>query len=155
MTTYRQTQAGRVILIALAIAALIVLETAPRTGPVAALPWVVTGILLVSAVLFASLTIEIGDGRLRWRFGPGWIRKSVAIADIEHVQAVRNSWIYGWGIHLTPQGWLYNVSGLDAVQVRLKNGKQFRLGTAEPDRLVAALVEAGVGEGDVREGYKS
>jgi len=90
-------------------------------------------------VLLGSLTVEIREGFLRWRFGPGLIRKQVRLAEIERTQAVRNRWYYGWGIRLTPHGWLYNVSGLEAVEVQLHTGKKFRLGTDEPEELVRAL----------------
>ncbi len=46
------------------------------------------------------------------------------------------------GIHLTPEGWLYNVSGFRAVAVRLKSGKRFLLGTDEPERLCQAISRA-------------
>jgi hypothetical protein len=36
-------------------------------------------------------------------------------------------------------GWLYNVSGLRAVEVGLKSGRKYRVGTDEPERLEAAL----------------
>ena len=36
-------------------------------------------------------------------------------------------------------GWMYNVWGLDAVQLELQSGKSFRIGTDDPDGLVAAL----------------
>jgi len=99
-------------------------------------------IIIIAAILFASLTIEIKDNVLAWHFGPGLIRKRVQVADIEQAEPVRNSWFYGWGIRLTPYGWLYNVSGLEAVQIRLKNGKTFRLGTDEPQRLCEAINQA-------------
>ena len=47
--------------------------------------------------------------------------------------------MYGWGIHLTPRGGLYNVSGFRAVAVRLKGGKRFLLGTDEPERVCEAI----------------
>ncbi len=50
-----------------------------------------------------------------------------------------NRWYYGWGIRLTPHGRLYNLSGLEAVEVQLNTGKKFRIGTDEPDALVRAL----------------
>jgi hypothetical protein len=43
------------------------------------------------------------------------------------------------GIHLSRFGWLYNVSGFDAVAIILKSGKRFALGTDEPDALLQAL----------------
>ena len=35
--------------------------------------------------------------------------------------------------------WLYNVSGFDAVELRLKSGDVYRLGTDDPEGLSAAL----------------
>jgi len=96
-------------------------------------------ILVVVAVLFRSLTITIEGGRLAWSFGPGIIRKAVSVAGIASVEATRTSVIAGWGIHWTPRGVLYNVSGRDAVHIRQSDGGQFLLGTDEPAKLVEAI----------------
>jgi hypothetical protein len=58
------------------------------------------------------------------------------------ITPARNSWPYGWGIHRTPHGWLYNVSGWEAVEVALASGKRLRLGTDEPRRLTQVLLVA-------------
>ena len=89
--------------------------------------------------LFHSLTIEIADGELRWWFGPGWIRKRVPLATVASAKVVRTSLLEGWGIHYSRFGWLYNVSGFDAVAVTLNNGKRFCLGSDEPETLAAEL----------------
>ena len=57
-------------------------------------------------------------------------------------RAVRNPFYYGWGTRLTPHGWLYNVSGFDAVEVEFKTGKKVRIGTDESQTLDAAIQEA-------------
>jgi len=36
-------------------------------------------------------------------------------------------------------GWMYNVWGLDAVELNLTSGKVFRIGTDEPAELLAAV----------------
>ena len=36
-------------------------------------------------------------------------------------------------------GWLYNVSGLDAVAIRLRDERKFALGTDDPEALVDAI----------------
>jgi hypothetical protein len=103
-------------------------------------PWLVAvPIMLVCGWLFHSLTIEIDDRELRWRFGPGWIRKSVPLNEIVSARPVRTNFIEGWGIHLSRFGWLYNVSGRDAVAIRLGSGKQFALGTDDTATLVSHL----------------
>jgi hypothetical protein len=103
------------------------------------LPLAVTILLLVVAVLFGSLTVTVGTRDLVIRFGPGPIGKRWQLAEITDAQAVTNPWWYGWGIRVTPVGWLYNVSGLGAVEIRLSSGKRARIGTDEPERLAAAI----------------
>jgi hypothetical protein len=89
-------------------------------------------ILLVSLALFYKLRITIEDDILYASFGMGIIRKNVRLADIAGCEAIRTRWWYGWGIHLTPYGWLYNVSGFDAVAITLRDGRKLTLGTDDP-----------------------
>jgi len=74
-------------------------------------------------------------------FGPGFWRKDTPLGDIASVERTRSSALEGWGIRITPRGMLYNVAGRDAVEVRLATGRRFRLGTDDPDGLVAAVRE--------------
>ncbi len=91
------------------------------------------------ALLFHNLTVEIDATPLRFRFGVGLIRQRIPLAEIVAVQPVHNSWWYGWGIHRTPHGGLYNGSGGEAVEIALASGQRCRLGTDEPRRLALAL----------------
>ncbi len=99
-------------------------------------------ILPLVMVLFGWLTVEVSDEHVVWWFGPGLIRRRIRVADIRSVAALRNRWYYGWGLRLTPHGWLYNVSGLDAVELELVNGRRVRVGTDEPQELVRAIQSA-------------
>lgn len=96
------------------------------------IPAILLGIV---ALLFGTLTVEVDDRAIRLWFGIGLIRKTIPLAEILSSRPVRNRWWWGWGIRAIPGGWLYNVSGLDAVEVVLRNGKVFRIGTDEPQRL--------------------
>ncbi len=145
---YRHTQTGTWLVAAILTglvgmaAALVVapLEDAGRPALWAALP----GLVLMggAAIVFRSLTVTLQSGVLGWRFGPGVFGSSVHVADIDAVEPARTSLMAGWGIHWTRRGWLYNVSGRDAVLVRMRNGRSFLLGTDEPDRLVRAIRDA-------------
>jgi hypothetical protein len=57
------------------------------------------------------------------------------------VTRVRNPWYYGWGIRFISNGMVYNVSGFDAVEIALADGRRVRLGTDEPDAVIAALAQ--------------
>src|SRR5262249_23682326 len=96
-------------------------------------------LFLITIVAFYKLTITIDGEILCASFGVGLVRKKVALVEIAACEPIRIRWWYGWGIHLTPYGWLYNVSGLDAVAITLRNGRKFALGTDDPDGLVAAI----------------
>lgn len=97
-------------------------------------------IFVIAGWLFHSLRIDVTETEVRWRFGPGLVRKSVARGDIASAEPVRTSFIEGWGIHVSRFGWLYNVSGYDAVAVTLRDGRKFALGTDEPLALAAVLM---------------
>jgi hypothetical protein len=111
--------------------------------PVArAVLWMMVPLLLFLLVTFWSLTITVTERELRWKLGVGIVRKRVPLSEIEHVEPIRNSPIWGWGIRWTPKGWLYNVHGLDSVLIRLRSGKQFMLGTDQPRELAARIESA-------------
>jgi hypothetical protein len=135
---YRHTQIGWVLLAALAAGAGVVVFAAGKAG------WstpasVVLTLLIAVAVLFCTLTVMINGGLIECRYGPGLIRKYVPLATVRGVRTVRTAWYQGWGIRLTSDGWLFNVSGLDAVEVELSDGKRIRIGTDEPQALAAAI----------------
>ena len=58
------------------------------------------------------------------------------------VTVVRNRWWNGFRIRTAPRFTLYNVSGLDAVELKLKSGEVRRIGTGDPEGLAAALQSA-------------
>ena len=136
MKTYQHKQRATLILAVLGVMVLVDLVLGAWFTK---LSWLVIPVLTIGAWLFHSLTVEITEGELRWRFGPGLIRKRVPLDQIVSVQAVRTNWLEGWGIHLSRYGWLYNVSGFDAVAIKMKNGQHFALGTDEPEKLAAQL----------------
>ena len=138
MTLYRHTQVGTLLIWIFSLSFLFLLILTPLaqffTGMIA--------LFLAILLLFGWLTVEISPEFLVCLFGVGLIRKRLALRDIEEVQAVRNRWYYGWGIRLTPYGWLYNVSGLNAVQIRMSIGKSYRIGTDQPQELLRAISES-------------
>jgi hypothetical protein len=76
---------------------------------------------------------------VRRHFGLGLLRYRLARRHIASVRIVRNSWLSGFGVRVRPGFRLYNVSGLDAIELTLKDGEVRRLGTDDPQGLVAAL----------------
>lgn len=90
---------------------------------------------------FVSLKVTIDEKYLLIKFGYGIYKKSFLLNDIVSAKTVRNHWYYGWGIRVWfwPKMWIYNVSGFDAVEMKLKNGKTYRIGTNEAKKLDQAI----------------
>jgi hypothetical protein len=135
--TYHHTQRGTLIVIVCLALALIDAAIVWRVGQSsAAIPLIA---LIAVAVAFSSLTVEVNGKELRWYFGPGLWTYRLPIDEIETVAVVRNQWWNGFGIRMRPGFRLYNVSGLDAVELRLKSGDIRRIGTDDTQGLSAAL----------------
>jgi len=136
VTRYEHTQIGHVIIWSLL--AIILIASGGLISHHAP-PVIVAVILLVCVVLFYRLKITIENETLCASFGPGVIRKRVRLAEIAGCEPIRSRRWYGWGIHPTPYGWLYNVSGCDAVAITLRDGQKIALGTDDPHGLIAAI----------------
>jgi hypothetical protein len=144
---YQHTQFGTVVVGSLAASALVLVGLGLALGDRV---FTLGGPIMMGIVglLFYDLTVEIDATHLTFRFGIGLIRKRIPLAEIVAVSPVRNSWLYGWGIHRIQHGWLYNVSGWEAVEITLISGKRLRLGTDQPQRLAQALLLAAKQERD-------
>ena len=140
MTRYERTQTGcAMIWILFAAALLVATGQFFHTPPAREISVIVSILLLITIAGFYKLTIMIDTEVLRWSFGIGVISKKVPIAEIAACEPIRIRWWYGWGIHLTPYGWLYNVAGWNAVAITLRNGRKFALGTDDPQGLTEAI----------------
>jgi len=149
MTTYKHTQICYLMLsITFTVLVLFTwLQIAARAEPPSvdsgtnfAITATMTFILFVLAS-FSTLTIVINEQLLKIRFGWGIFRKKFSPTEIVSVRKVKNHWYYGWGIRLWfwPYMWIYNVSGFDAIEIIMKNGKIYRIGTDEPEKLETAI----------------
>ncbi|MFB6271699.1 MAG: hypothetical protein ABEL51_02270 [Salinibacter sp.] len=140
---YEHTQVGYVTGgLALAVLPFIYYAFMVEDGEIGVFAYAMLGAFGVLAVLFSSLTVKVTDRELLFYFGPGFWTRRFALEDIISVEVVRNSALYGWGIRYTHHGWLYNVSGLDAVEVTVRRQEQLRIGTDEPEALKRAVEAA-------------
>ncbi len=136
---YRHSQKGWFIVAALTAGiALMVFDLLAggfRTGSFAGLLLLVTALLL-----FYRLHVTLEDDVLTIRFGIGIIKKRLRLDDVESVRTVKNPWYWGWGIRwIGKRAWLFNVSGLDAVELKMKSGRVYRIGADRPEALEAAV----------------
>ena len=131
---YKHSQGGGLIVLTLGAFAVwlgYLVYRSHQPGPLVPLT-----VLLLAVVLFWRLTVEMDDEFIEVRFGPGVVRKKWRLSEIESCGPVRNRWWHGWGVRwIGKKTWLFNISGLDAVQLCMKDEKIFRIGTNEPRKL--------------------
>ena len=138
MKKYKHTQIGYLLIAALGAAVLmignLVLATNFNTSAILLLTF-----MILCLVLFATLTVQVNAQEINLHFGIGVIRKRFALKDVQTYRVVKNPWYYGWGIHLIPGGWLYNVSGWEALELQMKDGRKYRIGTDDTRGLIDAI----------------
>ena len=126
--------------VGLGLALLVTLSLSAAT--LAAVPWLVValfGLLALGLLTYATLTVQVDSESVLVRFGIGFIRKSIPLADIVRCDVVRTPTWWGWGMHWTPSGWLYNVSGRAAVRLQMRSQRPVMIGSDEAERLKAAI----------------
>ena len=138
MKQYKHTQIGYLLIIVFSVTIILVGTLVFRTNFTPGLVFIFAFTVLCLAV-FSRLTVEVDDQALDLRFGVGVIRKRFLLKDVEAYRAVKNPWYYSWGIHIIPNGLIFNVSGLEAVELQMKNGRRYRIGTDDPEGLVNAV----------------
>lgn len=149
---YKHTQVGYLmIIVTLAVLALFmrvyILASAEPPSADSGTNFAITATMILILLIlasFGSLQVIIDEKYLRIKFGYGIFRKKFLLDEIVTAKTAKNHWYYGWGIRwcFWSRMWVYNVSGFDAVEIALKNGKIHRIGTDEPEKLEQALLQS-------------
>ena len=136
MQRYEHTQYGMLMLILIVvIGGLYAFSNAGISASGAVVSFVVPVL-----VLMCRLRTAVDQRSVSWSFTFGFPAGHIAVADIESAAAIRTNVLEGWGIHWTFfHGWLWNVSGFQAVEIRYGGGKRLTLGTDDPQGLVDAI----------------
>ncbi len=99
-------------------------------------------IFLICLLTFYKLTIIVDNTSVSFKLGIGIFGQSYKLSEIASCKPVKNLWIYGVGIHMIPGGWLYNVSGFKAIELRFKDRTRvIRIGTNNPDEITGVIKE--------------
>ena len=94
----------------------------------------------------SDLHVTITPGWLHLRFSPFFVNQHIPLVELAEFKAIRYQfWRAGYGIHYAPlaYGWVYNISGLDGIQLRLADGRRMLIGTQRPQEFVNALAQGG------------
>ena len=100
----------------------------------------IAGVTASMGALFYCMRTTISNRTLTVSFGVGLFRKEIDLAKVKSVESAKNPWIYGWGVRLIPGGWLYNLNGSDAVEIRFIDSKRIvRIGTEDTRKLMEEI----------------
>jgi hypothetical protein len=96
--------------------------------------------MVIALLFFYRLVIRIDDEYISFKFGIGLFGKKYRIDQLAYCKPVKNSPIFGIGIRIIPNGWLYNVTGFNAIDLFFKDRyKIIRIGTNKPDELAGLI----------------
>jgi len=144
METKKYTQFGTfsIIVIGFAIILCIVLMIIAGLNEIAPIGFM--GVCILTLVFFLlsfyKLTITIDNTYIRFSLGIGLIARKYLISDIQSCKSVSNNPMSGVGIRIISKGWMYNVSGLKAIEIRFKNSRSIiRIGTNRPDEIAEVI----------------
>jgi hypothetical protein len=97
-------------------------------------------VVAVATTMFSTLTTDVDSRRVAWWFTFGFPGGEIYFPDIANLELTRTSFWEGFGIHWTfGHGWLWNVSGFNAVMITKRDGKRITLGTDDPHGLYEAI----------------
>ena len=143
-SSYRHTQYGVlnfIILFLVAILIAVVAVAIIAEGRLAAAV-VMIAVYLLGAAMFYNFTVEVSDDHLKCWFGIGLVRKSIPLMEVQSSRTVVDPWYYVWGIKSIPGGWLYAIAPGPMVEIKLKDGKIFHIGSDQADKLKEAIDSA-------------
>jgi hypothetical protein len=102
------------------------------------------GLLLFIAVMaaFSRLAVDVDEDAVTAGYAIGVARRRIDPRQIEHAESVKTPWYAGWGVRVKPSGLLYNAWGRQGVKLHLVSGKDFTIGSDEPELLLAAIEAA-------------
>ena len=147
MVTYARTQSypqllvGFISLFAIVMYSMsvFVMRAEDGSGWLAIFILVWTSIVYLALLNFSRLTVAVTAGTISLKWRLGWPNKTIDRLTIAEAAPRRNAWWVGFGIRKVSHGWMWNVWGLDAVNLVLNDGRHFRIGTDDPEGLTTAL----------------
>lgn len=103
----------------------------------------VAGVLSIIITYRLNLRLIINKSEIRVRFGILGNEK-LAISDIKELKIRKYNALQefmGWGVRYKNNERCFTVSGDDALEIELKNGEKFLIGTQKPDEIMLVITK--------------
>ncbi|WP_415776370.1 hypothetical protein ACMYQ1_10415 [Shewanella oncorhynchi] len=136
MNNYKHSQLGTSLVVLLTIPMVIVFFFSSGDSTVKITIYCTMSFLILN---FFRLKTVINNECITISFGLGLIRKKIKLESIVSVEPLKTSILCGWGIRIMNDGKLYNVSGREAVKIKLKDGTAVAIGTNDVKNLMNSI----------------
>lgn len=104
--------------------------------------WSMFSIFFLCALTFYRIKITVSETYISFKMGIGLMQKRYKVANLKSSTPVSNSMLNGIGIRLLSNGWLYNVSGFQAVELQFTHKNSVvRIGSDKAKEVSAAIEE--------------
>lgn len=98
---------------------------------------IVVGVILLP--VFTFLRTEVNQKEILISLGFLFFTKKLELSEILNYRRSPEQLYTAWGMRKTKNGWDFSVQGHEAVEIVMRNGEIYRLGTTEPEKLLKAL----------------
>lgn len=107
------------------------------------IPHLVFNITLLTIIaMFYGMTTRVEGDKVIITFGIGLIRKTIDVSKVKNINLVQNPLLYGWGIRMIPNGWLYSISGSEGVELQFADRTSIvRIGSKNAALLRNQIIE--------------
>ena len=143
MIRYKHTQFGWVMVLLLLLSGAVLLIAAISNKNIEHLKEsLLLGAFIVFSglLLFNSLTAVVSDEYIKVYFASGLISRTIPLEKVTDCIVIKRKFLLGWGIRFGPGYTLWNVSGLNSVELTLRDRNwKFRIGTDKPEELCDAI----------------
>ena len=103
------------------------------------IPIVVMALVALIIMTFSTLIIEVTDRDIAFGFRFGAMRRRIPFTDIVRAERSTIAWWHGTGVKYGWKSTNYLVWPGPAVALTLTSGRTIRVGTDDPDAVLAAL----------------
>ena len=138
--SHRQSSFKAMLIVPVAAVFLIGVLLVARQPPAPLfIPVAVIAIVAAIVATFSTLIIEVNDSGLTVGFLFGMMRRHIPFDDIVRAERATIPWWYGKGVQYGWKATSYLIRQGPAIELTLKSGRPLRIGTDDPDALLAAL----------------
>ncbi|KXK27241.1 MAG: hypothetical protein TR69_WS6001000114 [candidate division WS6 bacterium OLB20] len=92
-------------------------------------------------VVYSNMRTTVTDDHIIVRLG--WVfEQQIPLAEVTGIADHEESLMSDWGIRPLGNGWLFSISGYAAIDIHMRNGSMFVIGTQRPSELLSAIQQA-------------